>query len=187
MTETTVGEFLLAQVGGHGGEEAVGGAVHGAEHAAGSFEFTEMFHHIQDHALIAIPPVHIGGVTFDFSITKFILMMWISGLLSLLVFGAVGRRIRDGRAPRGAFANLFESLFLFVRDEMVYNMMGKEAGRRYAPYFSSLFFFILFCNLFGLIPFMNTATGNLAVTGGLAVLTFLMTQAGGMRAIGVVP
>lgn len=168
MPEPTNHEIVPAQAGGHG------------DH----FEFTHVFHHMQDQVLVRIPPVHLGGVTFDFSITKFILMMWIAGFLMLLLFGAAARRIRGGGAPRGILANLFESLFLFVRNDMVYDMMGEKIGRVFAPYFASLFYFILICNLLGLIPFMATPTGSLAVTGGLAILTFLMTQFNGMRAQG---
>lgn len=197
MSEPINQEILLAQGhgGGHEAVEEAGHQVaeevgHHVAEAAGHgdhFEFAHLFHHMEDQVLVQIPPVQLGGISFDFSITKFILMMWVAGLLSLLIFSTVARRIRGGGAPRGVFANLFESLFLFVRNDMVYDMMGEKTGRKFAPYFVSLFFFILFCNLLGLIPFMATATGNLAVTGGLAVLTFLMTQVSGMRAQGVLP
>ncbi len=206
MSEPTSQEILLAQ--GHGdGHEAVEEVGHGVEEAGHGVEeavhsvadaahgggehggtvFDQLFHHMADQKLIPIDPIQIGGISFDFSITKLILMMWIAGFLSLLIFGTVAKRIRGGGAPKGIFANLFESLFLFVRNDIVYDMMGEKEGRKYAPYFVSLFFFILFCNLLGLVPFMATATSNLAVTAGLAILTFLMTQINGMRAQGVGP
>ena len=57
-------------------------------------------------------------------------------------------------------------------------------GERYAPFILSLFFFILFANLLGLIPYGSTATGNIAVTGTLAIITFVMVEVAGMRALG---
>lgn len=164
------------------GEEAV----HHAEHAAEHFDFAHMFHHLQDQVLVPIPAFQVGGARIDLSITKAVLMMWIAGALMLLVFIPIARRLSRSDTPKGAFTNLFESIILFIRDDMIYNVMGKETGRRYLPYFLSLFFFILFCNLLGLIPFMATATGNIAVTGGLAVLSFFLIQSSGIREQGVV-
>ena len=162
MSEPINQEILLAQGhgGGHEAVEEAGHQVaeevgHHVAEAAGHgdhFEFAHLFHHMEDQVLVQIPPVQLGGISFDFSITKFILMMWVAGLLSLLIFSTVARRIRGGGAPRGVFANLFESLFLFVRNDMVYDMMGEKTGRKFAPYFVSLFFFILF-SIFVLLIF----------------------------------
>ena len=60
-----------------------------------------------------------------------------------------------------------------------------EAGRRYLPYLLTVFFFILFCNLLGLIPFAATATGNVSVTAALALMSLIMIQVGGIREHGL--
>jgi F-type H+-transporting ATPase subunit a len=73
---------------------------------------------------------------------------------------------------------------LFVRDELAIKNIGKEEGPRYTPYLLTAFFFILFMNLLGLFPWMATATGNIAVTCGLALCTFVLTQVAGIRAAG---
>ncbi|MBN1827180.1 MAG: F0F1 ATP synthase subunit A [Candidatus Eisenbacteria bacterium] len=164
------------QQAGHA-EQAAQGAGHAAEH----FDFVHVFHHLQDQVLVPLPTFHVGGVAVDLSITKAVLMMWIAGALALGFFVLIARRLRRSDVPRGTFVNLLESMVLFVRDDMVYDVMGKKAGRRYTPYFLSLFFFILFCNILGLVPFMATATANIAVTGGLALLSFLVIQTSGIR------
>jgi F-type H+-transporting ATPase subunit a len=83
---------------------------------------------------------------------------------------------------------------VWVRDEIVYPWLGEERGRRYLPFLWTLFFFILFSNTLGLFPFpvypgghtdaLVVATGDLAVTGGLALIAFIVIQVSGMRAHG---
>jgi len=79
---------------------------------------------------------------------------------------------------------MLEILVLFVRDEIVVPNLGAK-GAAYTGYFATLFFFILLMNLMGLVPYGATATGNLAVTGGLALTTFVLINISGMRAQGV--
>jgi len=79
----------------------------------------------------------------------------------------------------GGLANFFEAIVVFLRDEVITPIMGED-GRRYLPYLLTVFFFILFCNLLGLIPYSATATGNISVTAGLALCTFVLTQAAGI-------
>jgi F-type H+-transporting ATPase subunit a len=170
--------------------EAAASTTGAAEHAASAgehFDFVHMFHHLNDQVLVPLPTFRIGGVAFDLSITKAVLMMWIAVLLALVLFGVLARRLRSADTPRGSLTNLFEAIILFVRNDMVYEIMGEGTGSRFTPYFLTLFFFILFCNLLGLIPFLATATANVAVTGGLALLTFFLTQGSGIREQGFVP
>ena len=172
---------MSGQEGTRGAVDHAGEAAHGAE----QFDFVHVFHHLQDQVLVPLPVIHVGGVAVDLSITKAVLMMWIAGALALGLFSLIARRLRRADVPRGVFVNLLEALVLFVRNDMVYDVMGKEPGRRFTPYFLSLFFFILFCNLLGLVPFMATATANIAVTGGLALLSFLVIQSSGVREQGL--
>ena len=73
-----------------------------------------------------------------------------------------------------------EAVVIFIRDEVLEPNLGR-AGRAYVGYFCTLFFFILFCNLLGLIPFGATATGNIAVTLTLALSTFFLIHIAGIR------
>ena len=86
------------------------------------------------------------------------------------------------RAPSG-FANAIEAMVLYFRDEVVRRNIGHD-GDGYTGYILTLFFFILAMNLLGLMPFGATATGNFMVTGALAMVTLVVTEVTGMRALG---
>lgn len=142
-----------------------------------------VMHHVQDANYIDLPGLkielpHLHLFGLDLSITKHVVMMWISAIIVLAIFAVLARR--KTLVPKGSFRNFFEVFVVFVRDEMVYKIMGEEMGRRFLPFFLTQFFFILTCNLLGLVPFMATATGNIAVTGALALITLGVTQIGGM-------
>lgn len=121
----------------------------------------------------------------DLSITKHTVMMWLAAALLIISVLVFSNRDKTKLVPRGTGANLFEMLVLFVRDELAIKNIGKEEGLRFTPYLLTIFFFILFMNFLGLFPFMATATGNLAITCGLAICTFLVTQMAGIRAAGL--
>ncbi|MEN8151422.1 MAG: F0F1 ATP synthase subunit A [Planctomycetota bacterium] len=107
-----------------------------------------------------------------------IVMMWFASLTVLFFFVPIARKFV--LVPTG-MRNFLEPVLLFIRDEMVYPNMGEKDGRTYLPYFWSIFFFILACNLIGLLPspFGITATGNFNVTGALAVMTLMVGIVGG--------
>jgi F-type H+-transporting ATPase subunit a len=81
--------------------------------------------------------------------------------------------------------NLFESLILFIRDQVARPAIGGHGADRFLPYLWTLFFFILFNNLLGLIPGLASATGNINVTGVLALMTLGTVVLAGMRELGV--
>ena len=121
-------------------------------------------------------------------------VQWIAGALLILIFGWAGMKAR-GRghgAPKGNVYHVLESMLLFVRDDMVYQTLGKEAGRPLLPLFLTQFFFILGMNIFGLIPdvagsgLISTATANLAVTGAMALTTLLCIHFMGIKQHGFV-
>ena len=120
----------------------------------------------------------------DLSITKQTVMMWIAAVLVIGLVLAFSHRSREQLVPRGKAANIIEALVLFVRDELAVKNIGKEEAGRYTPFLLTIFFFILGMNLLGLLPWMATATGNLAVTCGLALCTFLLTQVASIRSAG---
>ena len=94
----------------------------------------------------------------------------------------VTRRHREGKAPSG-FGGTVEAMVLFVRNDVAIANIG-HGGEKFAPLILTLFFFILYCNLLGLLPWGATPTGNLAVTGGLALMAFLTIEGSGMVALG---
>src|SRR5688572_16732660 len=131
-------------------------------------------------------PIHIGGLTIDMSPTKHVVMLLIAATLCLvtllLAARAQGRHQQAGRAPKG-FSNGIEALVLYLRQEVVMPNVGPH-GDKYVPFILTLFFFILFANLLGLIPYGATATGNISVTATLAIVTFIVVEIAGMRALG---
>ena len=148
------------------------GSEHGAEASIGEV----ILHHVLDAKVLSIK---ILGI--DLSITKHVLMMWISAALVVFVFRYA---FREQRIIPSGVANLLEAIVVFLRDEVILRNMGEE-GKHYLPYLLTVFFFILFCNLLGLIPFGATATGNISVTAGLAIMSLVMIQVGGIREHGL--
>jgi F-type H+-transporting ATPase subunit a len=128
-----------------------------------------------------------GGITsfYDFSITKNVFTMMLAALLLILIFSSVrnGYRKNEGQAPSG-IQSFFEPFFVFIRDEVAKPNIGLKHYERFMPFILTLFFFILFCNLLGLMPFFPggaNVTGNLAVTFVLAVFAFVITNINGNR------
>lgn len=128
-----------------------------------------------------------GGISsfYDFSITKNVFTMMFAALLLFIIFGRVKNSYQknDGKAPSG-MQSFFEPIFVFIRDEVTKPMIGEKHYERFQPFIMSLFFFILFCNLFGLLPiFPGSAnvTGNIAVTLALALLVFIVTNINGNK------
>jgi len=121
---------------------------------------------------------------YDFSITKNVFTMFLAGFLLCLIFFSVARayKKREGQAPTG-LQNFMEPFFTFIRDEVAKPNIP-HAWEKYLPFLMTLFFFILACNLFGLIPFFPgsaNVTGNIAFTLVLAVFTFLITTFSGNK------
>ncbi|MDQ6769282.1 MAG: F0F1 ATP synthase subunit A [Gemmatimonadota bacterium] len=131
-------------------------------------------------------PIHIGRFALDISPTRHVVMLWIAALLciatTLVALRAHNRRTREGKAPSG-FGNGLEALVLYLRNEVVLPNVGAH-GNGYVPYLLTLFFFILFANLLGLVPYGATATGNISVTATLAMVTFVVIEIAGMKAQG---
>ncbi|NMM47160.1 F0F1 ATP synthase subunit A [Marinigracilibium pacificum] len=119
---------------------------------------------------------------WDFSITKNVAFLFLTMLVMILVFTAVARgyKKRPGKSPKG-IQSLFEPIIIFVRDEIVKMAIGEKKYEKYLPYMLTLFFFIWFGNLLGLLPGAANLTGNIAVTMTLAFGTFLLTTFSGNK------
>jgi F-type H+-transporting ATPase subunit a len=137
-------------------------------------DFVEILeHHLLDHRIAAL--FTIGGVHIDLTLHS--LMMLIVGAL-LLVSLYIARR--QSKATPHGLANGMEAFIVYIRDELVRPNMGPDADQ-YLHYFLTLFFFILGCNLLGLVPWGATATGNISVTSTMAITTFLLINFAGIR------
>ncbi|PYO69306.1 MAG: ATP synthase F0 subunit A [Gemmatimonadetes bacterium] len=153
-----------------------------------------IFEHTSDSRVVELPfglgewhlPTgwHLFGI--DVSPTKHVVFMVVAATLVFVTMRIAGRQIerrhREGKAPHG-FGAAIEAVVLFVRNDVAIANIG-HGGENYAPYILTLFFFILYCNLFGLLPWGATATGNLAVTGALALTAFVTVEVTGLVALG---
>jgi len=171
-------------------------AAGGAE--GGEFNIKEMIlHHLVDSPEWEVGPwtVHfpeikipLGPVVLDLSITTHVFFMAVAAILVLLIMIPAARHAdrahREGakRGPKGV-ANVVEAIVLFIRDEVALPNIG-HGGERFVPFVVTVFFFILMCNLLGLVPWGASPTGNISVTAALALLSFIMIEVAGMLALG---
>ena len=119
-----------------------------------------------------------GHPALDLSVTNFVAYQWIAMAAVIIMFLVAGRRYKKNplSAPKG-LQNVLESVVVYIRDEIVRPNVGTtKRAMRLMPYIMSLFFFILFLNLFGLLPGNHAATGALGVTMALAVTAFLVVN-----------
>lgn len=131
-------------------------------------------------------PIRIGNFAIDLSPTKHVVMLFIVTISCMLVFLIAARShyraSSTGKAPKG-LANGIEAAVLYFRQEIILPNVGPH-GERYVPFILTLFFFILFANLLGLVPYGSSATGNISVTAALAILSFVMIEIAGIRTLG---
>jgi F-type H+-transporting ATPase subunit a len=146
-----------------GQEENVGEFI--VHHVTNSNEWNIFGYHLP---LPQFEPVTILGIQIDFSITNHVVMIWLAALFLILAFGISFRK--RSLVPKG-FAAILEMLILFVRDEIAIPNLGKEDGKKFTPLIGTFFFFVLTCNLMGLIPLFTTPTGNINITAAMALIT----------------
>ncbi len=108
----------------------------------------------------------------DLVFTKFMAIELLVAIIAILVFGWLATQVKAGQAATGKIANLLESFLVFLRDQVARPCIGHDDADRFLPFLWTMFFFVLGCNLFGMIPWMGSPTGALAVTGIMALVTF---------------
>lgn len=122
---------------------------------------------------------------YDLSITKNTLSLFISVIFLtwLLLYVAKTYKNREGKAPKG-IQSAIEPLILFIRDDIAKASIGEKKYEKFTPYLLTIFFFIFFNNLLGLVPIFPggaNLTGNIAVTFTLAIFTFVITNINGNK------
>lgn len=148
-----------------------------------------ILHHVMDGNYLDFTPFfkiylpHFQLFGLDISITRHVVFMWLGAILLFFVMTRVAKAYKESMIPKG-FTNFWELFIIFVRDEIAKPTIGK-GFEKFLPYLLTAFFFILFGNFLGLIPFSATFTSNISVTATLAVFSFLVIQFGGMRNNGV--
>lgn len=176
---------------------------HFAPHHEAPSVFEQLYMHLMPAKLVQDPHEHASPYLLSFTLpipalfdmddavagtqlvlTNLQIFQLAAVLLIFVCFSGVPAYLRTGRGDW--ISQVCAGFALWVRDEMIYPALGRDVGRKLAPYFLGLFFFILFMNLMGLLPFSATATASIFVTGALAVLTLVSMIGGGMVAQGPV-
>ncbi len=132
-----------------------------------------IMHHLQDSHqwhLPFLPPIQLPPF-----LSLHAVMLLIGAIVLIFIFCVLYDKKQ--RVPKG-LTNLLEFFVLFIRDQIAVKAMGKDDGRRMAPFFCTLFFFILTLNLMGLVPLFSAATANVNITGGLALVTLCVMIGG---------
>jgi F0F1-type ATP synthase membrane subunit a len=147
---------------------------------------TELLLHVLPHRFNSL---RIG----NWPVNNHVVMMLIAAVLVFLLFTYVGQRAKKNVVPTGVH-NFAEAMLSFIRTEVVRPALGENADR-FTPFIWSVFFFILFCNLLGMVPgseiieiitkgkhphMWGTATANIMVTAGLAIVAFIIIHISGI-------
>ncbi len=167
------------------------------EHAATEWGAEAMMHHVVDsnewelgpfHTfhLPEFPAFHVGGLEIDLSITKHVLFLMFATILTIVTMflaARSSRKLGEGEKAPGGLLNGIEAFYMYLRDDVVMANIGR-GGEKFVPLVITLFFFILYSNLLGLIPFGATATGNIMVTAALAIIALVVIETAGFVALG---
>jgi F-type H+-transporting ATPase subunit a len=122
----------------------------------------------------------------DFKITKFMVLEVVGAVIVSVLFIGLAQRVSTKGPTRGKFWNLLEVMLVFLRDQVVRLAIGHHDGDKFLPFVWTVFFFILICNLLGMVPWAGSPTGSLAVTGTMALITFGTVIGAGMMKMGPV-
>jgi F-type H+-transporting ATPase subunit a len=150
--------------------------------------------HVLDHPDLELPwftpptfelKLHLPQI-LGVQITRFMVMELIAAALVVLIMVPVVRHIAGSNVSRGKFSNMIEAMLMFIRDDVARPAIGGHGADRFLPYLWTVFFFVLFNNLLGMIPGGSSATGNINVTGALALMTLATVVMAGVKELGFV-
>ena len=135
-----------------------------------------------------------------FAISKYMILELVVAAVMLLLFSKLAKRTRGGERPQGRFVNLLEAFLVFIRDQIARPAIddppghghddghGSHApahrGDQFVPMRWTLFFFVLGCNLLGMVPWAGSPTASFSVTLALAGATFVTGMLSGMKQFG---
>ena len=131
---------------------------------------------------VHLPHLEVFGI--DMSITKHVVMMWAAAVIVFFMLLTLRRHDKAALVHKG-LPGALEAIVSFIRDEIAVPNIGPHEANRFLPFLLTVFFFILSCNLLGMIPYGATATGNVNVTAGLAICSFAAIQVSGIMRNGL--
>jgi F-type H+-transporting ATPase subunit a len=145
------------------------------------------FEEFQDSNHWAILPTLGLEFHLPWPLTKFMILEIVAALIVAAIYIPLAHRVQDGSPPRGIWDNFYESFLTFVRNDVARPNIGEHDADRFMPFLWTLFLFILFCNLLGMIPYMGSPTANLYVTGALALCSFVAMHGAAVAKMGFGP
>ncbi len=122
----------------------------------------------------------------DLKLTKFMVLEVVAAVIVAFLAIGLANKVRGGRLPTGRLWTALDSILLFLRDEVARPAIGKHDADRFLPYLWTIFFFVLICNLLGMVPWLGSPTGAMGVTGTLALMTFAAVVGAGSKKLGAV-
>jgi F-type H+-transporting ATPase subunit a len=122
---------------------------------------------------------HPANHWYELALSKFMIIELAVALIIAVAFIWLARKVHTGAAPKGKMWNLLETFCVFIRDQVAEPSIGHHDAHRFTPFLWTIFFFVLGCNLMGMLPWLGSPTGTLGVTLALAMVTFLCTLIGG--------
>ncbi|HZL87089.1 MAG TPA: F0F1 ATP synthase subunit A [Pirellulaceae bacterium] len=128
---------------------------------------------------------HDANQWYEFAISKFMIIELIVAFVIGAAFIWLARKVRHGDAPKGKMWNLLETFVVFIRDQVAEPSIGHHDAFRFTPFLWTIFFFVLGCNLMGMLPWLGSPTGASGVTLALAMVTFVYTLFAGTIRFGV--
>jgi F-type H+-transporting ATPase subunit a len=151
----------------------------------------EFAHELHGKILIPQPfgepgALYPGQNDTGFCISKFMILQLLVVVGMVLLFKRLADRIASGKPVSGRLDNFLEAVLLYIRDDVVRPAIGRHHADRFLPLLWTIFFFILFCNLMGLVPWLGTATGAWGTTFALAIVILATGLIAGMKELGLV-
>ena len=144
----------------------------------------DLMSHVLPHRVVEDPLISVAG--HELYLTNHLLMTLVVAALMLLIFPYVASKIRtrgegvEAHVTKGILANFFETLCVFLREEVTRPALGHLTDK-YIKYIWTTFFFVLFCNLLGMVPWAGSPTGAWGMTGAMAMVTFCTVVGTGIK------
>ncbi len=120
-----------------------------------------------------------------FAISKFMILELVVAVFMVVLFSWLARKIAGGERPRGRIANMFEAALIYMKEQVAEPSIGHHDAGKFVPLLWTLFFFILFCNLLGLVPWLGNPTAAFGMTFAMACVTFLTGLVMGSQKFGL--
>ncbi len=121
-----------------------------------------------------------------FCLSRYMIIEMIVAVLALTMFGWLAKKVATGQAPKGKIWNALEGLVGWVRSDVVVPAMGEHDAKKFMPLLWTFFFFILGCNLMGMLPWVGSPTAAFGTTLALSGIVFVLGLYLGVKTFGPV-